>query len=206
MRIRLLLLAALITVSSATFVAQTSKGEAESREIALSLANAETEKAGIAAINAQGHAKIPLLLSWTRKPPSYVAECRLFDGLADAFGEIKVVEAIPYLISNLPAYRSCGVSLAPWLKEPAVIEWSLPAAGALIRMGPEASRAVMAAFPAMTGEEQRRAALFVVSRVADVPEARPFLVSVAEGAKREHDWAEEATKRLDVSKPAGGHN
>ena len=168
---------------------------ARDRVLANSLANDETREAAIASIVASGRPKVPLLLSWARKAPIQ-NECGLFTGLADALGRLKTKEAIPFLIRNISEYRSCGVSLAPWLKAPEVIEWNLPAVGALVRIGPDSSKALMTAFPQMTGEEDRRAAIFVISRINGVPEARGFLESAMARASRERYWAEEGIKSL----------
>jgi len=171
------------------------------RALAIALANDATQKAAVASIVASGKRKIPLLLAWTLRPPRGVPECGLFGGLADAFGELRVREAIPFLVKHLGTLRSCGVSLAPWLKVPEVVEWSLPAVGALIEIGPDGSMAAMSAFPGMVSEEDRMAAIFVVSRVKGVPGARHFLSSVAEKADREHYWASQGILRLDSSGP-----
>jgi hypothetical protein len=53
----------------------------------------------------------------------------------------------------------------------------------------------------MVSEEDRMAAIFVVSRVKGVPGARHFLSSVAEKADREHYWASQGILRLDSSGP-----
>jgi len=163
--------------------------------LANSLANDTTRQAAVASIVASDRSKVPLLLSWARKSP-VADECGLFSGLADAFGQLKTREAIPFLIEDLSEYRSCGASFAPWLNGPKVIEWNLPAVGALIKIGPEASKALIAAFPKMTKEEDRRAAVFVVSRINGVPEAGAFLQSVLDQANRERYWAEKAVKSL----------
>jgi hypothetical protein len=151
---------ALWTIALAALVLGTVafRSEASDRALATALSNDATEESAVASIAASGRAKIRLLLSWATKPPGYVPQCGLFGGLADAFGELKVKEAVPYLVKNIGVYRSCGVSLAPWLKAPSVIQWNLPAVGALVKVGPDASRAVMAAFSAMESEEVRRAA------------------------------------------------
>jgi len=54
----------------------------------------------------------------------------------------------------------------------------------------------MAAFDQMRAEEDRRAAVFVVSEVGGVPDARAFLDSAMARADRERYWAETAIKRL----------
>ena len=107
--------------------------------------------------------------------------------------------ACTYLVKHIRSHRSCGVSLAPWLKTPSIIGSQLLAIGALVKIGPDASKALIVAFPHMTEEEDRRAASFVISRVKDNPGARAFLASVADRANREGDWAEEGITRLDAA-------
>jgi len=170
------------------------------RKLAASLASDKTRQAAIASIIASGRDKVPLLLDWIRNPPKGVDSCGLDTGLEEAFGELKTKEAIPFLVENISVYRGCfGTSLAPWLKAPEVIEWQLPAVGALIKIGPNASKAVIAAFPNMTVEEDRRAAVFVVARIKGVAEAQSFLKSVSARAGREQYWAEEGIKLLEAN-------
>jgi predicted benzoate:H+ symporter BenE len=177
-----------------------SDSNARDRALAESLANESTRQHAITSLVASGSSKVPILLAWTTTPPKGVLLCSLYDGLADAFGEMKTKEAVPFLIKNIGIYRSCGVSLSPWLKAPALIEWNLPAVGALVKVGPDASRALIAAFPNMT-EEDRVAAVFVVSQIKGVPEARPFLESMLGHANRESYWAEEGIKLLYAVPP-----
>jgi hypothetical protein len=96
------------------------------RALAVSLANDTTEEAAIASIVASGRGKVPLLLSWTKKPPPHVLECALDTGLADVFGRLRTKEAIPFLVKIISMYRSCGISLAPWLKVPALSSGTSP--------------------------------------------------------------------------------
>jgi hypothetical protein len=179
-----------------------SKSGIDDRWLAESLANEATRKAAIVSIAASGSAKLPLLLTWTTKPPRHVEGCAFLDGLIEALGELRAKEAVPFLVKNISFSRSCGVNLAPWLKVPAVIEWNLPSVGALVKIGPEASRAVMSAFDQMRTEEDRRAAVFVVSRIPDVPEARAFLEAVRDRADRERFWAEQGINRLSSENSA----
>jgi len=173
------------------------------RALATSLANEKTRKAAIDSIMASGRHEIPLLLSWARTPPRHVEECGFEDGVVEALGQLRATEAIPFLIKDISMYRSCGASFGPWLKSPAFIEWNLPAVGALVKIGPDASRAVIAAFPTMTDEEDRRAAVFVVARIKGVAEAESFLKSVSARAGREQYWAEEGIKLLETSTSPG---
>src|SRR5271166_1492561 len=65
------------------------------------LANDSTRSSAVAEILASGNAKAPLLLEWTQKPPAQVDQHGLYIGLADAFGQLKTKEAIPFLIKNI---------------------------------------------------------------------------------------------------------
>jgi len=74
--------------------------------------------------------------------------------LADAFGHLKTTEAIPFLIKNIALRQKGVIDLRPWLKVPKFDARLLKEPMAL---------------------EARLCAIFVVSRVKDVPEARAFL-------------------------------
>ena len=174
-----------------------SRRDGSDQALAESLSNEATRQTAIASMAVSGSAKVPLLLSWITKRPRHVDGCGFLDGLVEALGELKVREAVPFLVQNIGLRRSCGVSLAPWLKSPAFIEWHFPAVGALVKIGPEASRAVMVAFDSMADEDDRMAAMFVVSEVRGVPEARAFLESALARANRERYWAERGIERLD---------
>jgi hypothetical protein len=172
---------------------------ADDRDVVLAeaLASESTRESAVASIMASRQDKIPLLLSWSKKSPLEY-ECRLFDGLAYAFGRLKATEAIPFLVENISQYGQCGNSFNPWSKAPSVIESSFPAIGALVKIGPDASRAVMAAFPRMTKQEDRMAAMFTVSRVPSVPEARAFLTSALARPDWEHHWAARCLRILEA--------
>jgi HEAT repeat protein len=165
------------------------------KDIARLLSNEETRERTVATIQAEGAEKIPLLLSWTRNPPVEVEKSGLRIGLADAFGRLHAKEAIPFLIQNISLQRWLP-SPNIWMKTPKVIEERLPAAAALIRIGPEASKALIAGWEGF-GTEDRSAAVFVVSRIKGVPEARGFLSSVLGQATMERHLAEEGIKALD---------
>jgi len=170
------------------------------RELAKLLADDRTQPDAVRAVVADGDRAIARLLSWTRKPPSNVPLCSLYTGMADAFGELKTVEAIPFLVRNISLRRSCGIDLAPWLKSPKMIEWNFPAIGALVRIGPEAGSAVIRACREPMRAEDRLAAIYVVSRLQVTPGARAFLSSALGTANQEQRWAEEALGQLDEQK------
>ena len=173
--------------------------EASDQELARLLANNRTRQSAVAKILASANGKGPLLLSWTRKPPAHVDEYELCIGLADAFGSLKTKEAIPFLIKNIGVRRTRYVDLNPWLKAPEVIEEAFPAMAALIQIGPDASKALVRASRKPMVSEDRLAAIFAVSRIKDVPEARAFLTSTLGEANQERHWAEEGLKLLDAN-------
>lgn len=167
------------------------------QELARQLANASTRQSAVAKILASGSAKIVLLLSWTLKPPAQVDKYELYIGLADALGQLRAREAIPFLIDNIGLRRTREVDLAPWLKTDQVIEWTFPAVAALIQIGPDASKALIRASRRPMVAEHRIAVIFAVSRIRDVPEARTFLTQALGMANIERYWAEEG---LELSK------
>jgi hypothetical protein len=126
----------------------------------------------------------------------------LYIGLADVFGQLKTKEAIPFLVKNIGLQR--GFS-APniWMKTPQVVQERLPAVTALIRIGPEASRFLIDTFWTQLQPQDRLAAIFVVSRISGVPEAKEFLSTVLGQANMERHWAEEGLKTLDQGRPSG---
>jgi hypothetical protein len=110
--------------------------------------------------------------------------------MAVAFGLMRTREAIPFLINNI-ALESDPVGMAPWLKDAGTIERTFPCIAALIQMGPDASREAIRAAEGQLSPEQRLAAIFVVSRVKNVPEAKAFLSSVIGDANQMRHWAED---------------
>jgi hypothetical protein len=170
---------------------------ADDRQLAELLANSSTREAAVARVAGSPATSVPLLLSWTTAPPPGVDDYELRVGLADALGEVRSQAAIPFLVKNLVLRRDRFIDLAPWLKTPEVVVDTFPAISALIKIGPEASRAlILAARQPMTAEE-RLAAVFVVSRIKGVPEARPFLTSALAQADLERRWIEEGVRALD---------
>jgi hypothetical protein len=79
-----------------------------------------------------------------------------------------------------------------------VIEERLAAAKALIRIGADASRALIHASWEAMSPEDRLAAIFVVSRIQGVPESREFLLSTLAEANMERYWAENGLKPLEA--------
>ena len=154
------------------------------QELARLLASDATRAQAVAQIATSGSAKVPLLLSWTEKPPIGVEKVKLYLGLAEVFGRLRTTKAVPFLIKNI-TLQDWPESPNTWMKTPEVIEARMPAVAALIRIGPEASIALIRAPITGLTPEERLAAIFVVSRSMQVPEAREFLVSILGQANME---------------------
>ena len=71
------------------------------KELALRLADPATQDRAVAEVMARGSVDIPLLLSWTRKPPLVPDESALWRAMARIFGGLRVTEAIPFLIKHI---------------------------------------------------------------------------------------------------------
>jgi hypothetical protein len=164
-------------------------------DLARALANAGTRDQAVATVVASGSARVSLLLSWTTKPPVGVDNYQLKIGLADAFGQMRSKEAIPFLVKNISIDRMYAVNI--WIKSPEVVEQRLAAAAALIRIGPDAAEPVIHAWSGLTDYRDRLAAIFVMSKLRGVPGARNFLLSVLGEANLQRNWAEEGLARLD---------
>ena len=176
--------------------ATASCADTKTLEIARQLSNEGTRRNAVAQLVASGNDTVSLLLSLAKKPPAQLDEHALFVGLADAFGQLKTKEAIPFLIENISLER--GVITTPniLLKTTEVIQQRMPAVAALIQIGPEASRAVMDAWTKIDSED-RIWAIIVVSQIRGVSEARAFLSSVVGEANQERLRAEEGLKAIN---------
>jgi len=192
--------ALIVTAILAGFVAASAQ-PASDQELAIRLAHEGTRRSAVADIVAAGNRIVPLLMSWTQKPPSEVDKYDLYIGLADAFAEMKTRESIPFLIKNLSLRRTGIVDFAPWLKAPAVIESTFPTAAALIAIGPGAADALMRAARGPMLPEERTIAIFIITQMIyqhqSVPEARSFLSSAQGHANLELRWAQEGLKLID---------
>ena len=163
----------------------------DERVLAESLAFQSTRQAAVEEIVSDPARNIPILLSWTRRPPSYVEDSqRLRLGMVNAFAELKTKEAIPFLVGCISWYPY-GVSFAPWLKVADAVERQLPCVGALIQIGPDASRYLIRRTLKDVHGEDRLAAIFVVSRIRGVPEAEAFLRQARDLADKESSRADE---------------
>ena len=146
------------------------------QDLAIELATPAQRDAALRGIALSGGKDLPLLLSWSKKAPAGVDEWELRVGLADAFRILKAREAIPFLVNNIDLERYF-VRTPFWLKDDSVIQNRLPAAAALIAIGPDASRALVAADWSEMSPRAHIAAIYTISRIAD-PAARDFLASV----------------------------
>jgi hypothetical protein len=169
------------------------------QDLATRLADPELRYAAVNSIVDSGGKDLALLLSWTETPPKGVDEWALRVGLADAFGKLRAKEAIPFLVRNIGLERYF-VRQAFWTKADSVIVSRLPAAAALIAIGPDASKALIAAPWNKMSVGEHLAAIYTVSRIAD-PGARDFLMSVhAEGS--EVEFVEEGLKAIQETASA----
>ncbi|HWC99406.1 MAG TPA: hypothetical protein VG456_21755 [Candidatus Sulfopaludibacter sp.] len=171
--------------------------QARDIDLAHQLASETTQKAAADALAASGQEKVPLLLEWIKTPPFPLDDVQLttFDaGLADAFGALKVKEAIPFLTRNITIRRS-PFTLPPWKTAETVME-RLPAVAALIRIGADALKALIDAPYSPMDMDQRLARIFVVSRIAatvsDKTQAIQYLRHAQAEARLQNYWADEA--------------
>lgn len=164
-------------------------------ELARRLADVVYRREAVAQIVAAPSLYVPVLLSWSKNPPSGVPQVELYFGMAQVFGELKTKEAIPFLIKNI-SVRPILANGNTWMKAAPTIEARLPAVGALIKIGPDASKALIQAYSQLMTAEDRLAAIFAVSRIGD-PAARDFLRIAVAMTSNERYWAEEGLKVLD---------
>lgn len=184
---------ALLTIAGLSCIAASAQ---DGLQIARELANESTRKSAVAKVVASGVNTVPILLSLSQSPPPEVNEYDLARGLADAFGQLKTKEAIPFLITHLSLERGRFVTPNTWMKGGEVIRERMPAISALIQIGPEASKASIYGWERIPLDDQV-AAIFVVSQVQGVPEARGFLSATIAEANLKRYWAEEGIKAFD---------
>lgn len=180
----------LVTIAAGSIAAAQSTSDLD---LARRLASQDGRPAAEAEIVASGAARTPMLLGWSKRPPAGVDPTELFIGLADIFGELKTKEAIPFLIQNISLGRWVRPNI--WNKAPEVIFGHLPALAALIKIGPEASKALINADWFRLPAEDHLAAIFAVSRIGG-SDARPFLVTAISQANLVRHQAEEGLKIL----------
>lgn len=159
--------------------------------LARRLANEADRKNAISFVAAAKVRAVPLLLNLTKMSVPGVDEHDLQVGLADAFGSLKIREAIPFLLLNINLRRPKYIDLEPWIKTAEAIEQLCPAVAALISIGPDSSIAAMRAVNQAMTPEEHLAIVFVVSQIRGVPEAKPFLSAIIGRADIERSFAEE---------------
>ncbi len=165
-------------------------------ELALLLSKDATRKEGVSrAVSTREHS-VPVLLQWTKDPPAIVDKHELFIGMADVFGELKVKEAIPFLVQNILMQRWMEANI--WMKTDKVLQERLPAAGALVRIGPDATFAILERYSEF-GADERAAAIFTIAQIED-PRAREFLMEVTRQAALERYWSEQGLKRMGAKR------
>jgi hypothetical protein len=142
---------------------------------------------------AETQSKVAVLLRWIETPPTNVDQYELRIGLADAFGRLKVREAIPFLIRNINLQRWHHVNT--WMKTAEVVQERMPAVAALILLGHDASKAIIRDYLSIPAAD-RLPAIFAVARIQD-PDSRDFLATVRAQASLERYWADQGLKALD---------
>ncbi len=171
---------------------------AHDSDLAKSLANPSTRQSAVDRIAACGDCYTALLLSWTRTPPAGVDPDELNLGLAQAFGELRTKQAIPFLIANISIHSWHHPNI--WLKAPEVVRYRLPAAAALIRIGPDASQALVRVSSGPMTSEDRLATVFVISMIAagtNDRQAHAFLqISLGE-ANLQRQWAQRGLDMME---------
>lgn len=163
-------------------------------DLARRLADPNARSAVTNEILHSGAARMPELLRLAEIPPAGVNRRELFIGLAVIFGKLRTKEAIPILIQNISLERWARPNI--WNKSSEVIEANLPAAEALIKIGPDACKALIEIDWIPKTWEDNLAAIFVVSQIGD-PAGRPFLVTAVARANLERYRAEQGLKTLD---------
>lgn len=166
-----------------------------SRALAERLANDATREFVIAQL-AQDPSVIPVLLELTQDPPVDVDVHELHIGLIEAFGRLKVSAAIPFLIRNIGLRRDRFIDLAPWLKKRRQIDETFPAISALISIGPLAATAIIRERAGLKNQDDRLAAICVVSSIDGVATAPEFLREAQQWGRLEAYWAMEGLRNL----------
>ena len=103
-------------------------------------------------------------VSLLKNPPRSATERDLVINLARAAGQLRVAQAIPFLIEHITLEPWLDHSANIWLKTDQSILSRLPCIKALVEIGPEAGQALMKRPLASYGGGERLAVEFVVSR------------------------------------------
>ena len=160
-----------LTITAYVLIAQGELGI----DLASKLADPRSRDALVASSAVSAGDYTALFLAWSKDPPKGVDERELDIGLSKAFGRLRTKEAIHFLINNigLELWQRDNI----WMKAPEVIEGQFPAVAALIAIGPDASKALVASPLDKMSPGESRLAIFAISRIAD-PGARSFLMSL----------------------------
>ena len=164
------------------------------QDLATRLATPELREGAVESISDSSGRNLSLLLLWGETPPGGVNPIYLNIGLAEAFGKLRAREAIPFLVRNI-TLDVTGLSDNIWMKADSVIERRLPAVSALIAIGPDASKALIASPLSEMPLDAHIAAVFVISRIAD-PAARDFLMSAHPSGAAETRYLQEGLRAI----------
>ena len=134
-------------------------------KLARQLADEGSRETAITQITASPERYAALLISWTLHAPDKVDKQGLYVGLADVFGRLRDKDAIPFLIRNIELRRHV-YEVIPWNRSAEAVQESLPAASALIQIGPDASKALMRSYSEPKPAGRRLFEIFVISRIA----------------------------------------
>jgi hypothetical protein len=152
------------------------------------VAGDDTREQVVSFVSESRRERIALLMELTTASFPGVDDHSLQVGLADLFGELKVDESIPFLVSHLILRRSEGADFAPWTKVDAVVLRSFPCVQALVSIGANASKALIKEYAGRNASENRLAAIFSVAHIPGVPEAAGFLEGVSSPTFLERDY------------------
>jgi hypothetical protein len=191
-----------LTLASTTlWITPSLWGQSEQDRLIAQLSDSGTREAAVSEIVAAGHDKVPLLLSWTSRPPDVINPLRMFQlkiAMAEVFGQLKVLEAVPFLIDNLNLQAIPASNI--WTKNPDAIMSRLPAVAALISIGRGARPALFEAFNKPSMPDDRLAMTFVLSRTAQTPaevkETKDFFNSIIQGMRLERFWIDEGLREF----------
>jgi hypothetical protein len=179
---------AVLACASLLAARMASSQDLSDRELARQLSNDATQRDAVAKVVAAGTARVPLLLSWSARPPADLtgmSEYFLDIALADIFAELRTKEAIPFLAENIGMPRWPYMNPSMWRQSPQMVIEEMPAVAALIRIGHEALPRVIAVTRAPlepSSYEDYLAAVFVAPRIAvtteDKKTVRDFLTAM----------------------------
>jgi hypothetical protein len=185
-----------IAISACLLSAYAQSGQRD--PFAVRLVNPDTRQETLDEIRQNRDKVLPRLLAWAKELPSGFNEFEQRDLqiiMAEIFGNLRVEEAIPFLIANISLDK--GPMTNVWGRTPEVIQARLPGVAALIAIGPEAARTLIATPRDRMSPYDRLAAVFVVSRIGGVPGAREYLNSALGEATALHYRAEEGLRYLE---------